>query len=107
MRLNDAPTLKIINNEPIIEWGGEVYKVPRLKHGALFLMVNQLSTQLRFCEYRIHLDYTKGRVIGDEAVEGLYEHARQLGGIADEFSLESGWDPVVVNRGEEGFPSST
>ncbi|KUO90819.1 MAG: hypothetical protein AT713_03680 [Caldivirga sp. JCHS_4] len=102
MRLSDVPVLRIDNNEAYLEWGGEVHRVPKLKHGVLFLMVNQLSTQLRFCEYRVHLDYTKGRVIGNEAVEGLYEHARQLGGMADEFSLESGWDPVVVNRGEEG-----
>lgn len=98
----DAPTMLMINGEPVIKWGSEYYRVPKLKHGALFLMVNHISMQLRFCEYRIHLDYTKGRVIGSEAVEGLYEHARQLGGAADEFALEPGWDPVVVNRGEEG-----
>ncbi|WP_291767726.1 PD-(D/E)XK nuclease family protein [Caldivirga sp. UBA161] len=99
---NQAPELTIIEGKPILKWGEASYLIPRLKHGALFLMVNQLAVQLRFCEYRIHLDFTKGRVIGNEAVDGLYEHARQFGSIADEFSLEPGWDPVVVNRGEEG-----
>lgn len=103
INVKDIPQLMIIDGIPILKWGDSEIKIPKLKHGALFLMVNQIATQLRFCEYRIHLDFTKGRVIGNEAVHGLYEHARQFGGIDDEFSLEPGWDPVVVNRGDEGI----
>ncbi|MGC9136701.1 PD-(D/E)XK nuclease family protein [Caldivirga sp.] len=100
--ISQVPELTLIEGKPILKWGGASYLIPRLKHGVLFLMVNQLAVQLKFCEYRIHLDFTKGRVIGNEAIDGLYEHARQFGDIAGEFSLEPGWDPVVVNRGEEG-----
>ncbi|WP_291999690.1 PD-(D/E)XK nuclease family protein [Caldivirga sp.] len=100
--ISQVPELNLIEGKPILKWGEASYLIPRLKHGVLFLMVNQLAVQLKFCEYRIHLDFTKGRVIGNEAIDGLYEHARQFGDIAGEFSLEPGWDPVVVNRGEEG-----
>ena len=96
------PQLLLKDNTPVLLWNGVEVKVPRLKHGVLFLMVNQIASQLTFCEYKIHLDYSRGRLVGVESVEGAEEHSRQLGGLDVDFGIEVGWDPVVVNRGDEG-----
>ncbi|WP_069806439.1 PD-(D/E)XK nuclease family protein [Vulcanisaeta thermophila] len=101
-RLDKAPRLTLINGEPHLVWGDEVIKVPRLKHGALFLMSGYIGSQLFGCEYKLHLDYSRGRIITRPVIHGMLEHSRQLGVDEEGIGMEPGWNSVLINRGEEG-----
>ncbi len=97
------PALENDESGVVLKWGSNYVRVPRLKHDVVFLMCSTIATQIYGCEYKLHLDYAKGRLISEEAVMGIVEHERQLGVRGDSFDLEPGWNPVLVNRGEEGI----
>lgn len=101
-RLDVAPRLEFINGAAVLYWGDERVVIPRLKHGVLFLMSGYIGSQVHGCEYRLHLDYLRGRVINNGVIGGLQEHSRQLGVSEEGLGLEPGWNSVIVNRGEEG-----
>ncbi len=86
----------------MLQWGNEEFEIPKLKHGVLFLMSGYVGSQIHGCEYRLHLDYMRGRIVNDSIIDGLQEHSRQLGVNEEGLGLELGWNPVIVNRGEEG-----
>jgi len=102
MRLDKAPRIELVNGSAILRWGDEAMVIPRLRHGVLFLMSGYIGSQLWGCEYKINLDYLRGRVVNEKVISGLLEHSRQLGVREDGFGLEVGWNSVVINRGEEG-----
>lgn len=101
--LSKAPRLTLINEEPHLVWGNEVIKIPRLKHNVLFLMSGYIGSQIHGCEYKLHLDYSRGRLITKPIIQGMIEHSRQLGVNEEEFGMELGWNSVLINRGEEGI----
>ena len=101
-RLDTAPRMELTRESAVLYWGDERVVIPRLKHGVLFLMSGYIGSQIHGCEYRLHLDYLKGRVVNEGVLNGLEEHSRQLGINEDGLGLELGWNPVIVNRGEEG-----
>ena len=102
-RLDTAPHMELISESAVLHWGDEEFTIPRLKHGVLFLMSGYVGSQIHGCEYRIHLDYLRGRIVNEGVINGLQEHSRQLGVNEDGLGLEFGWNPVIVNRGEEGI----
>ncbi|WP_243679068.1 hypothetical protein [Vulcanisaeta distributa] len=103
-RLDIAPRMELLGESAVLYWGDEKVVIPpRLKHGVLFLMSGYIGSQIHGCEYRIHLDYLRGgRVVNEGVIDGLQEHSRQLGVDEDGLGLELGWNPVIVNRGDEG-----
>jgi len=101
--LGDVPVLEAAEDGYVIKWGSDTYRIPRLKHGVLFLMSGHIASQLYYCEYRIHLDYTRGRIIGLGALEGFEEHSRQLGIPEEDYFVELGWNPMMLNKDAEGI----
>nr|KJR71866.1 MAG: hypothetical protein TU36_05505 [Vulcanisaeta sp. AZ3] len=95
--------MELMNGDFVLRWGDAVIRIPRLKHGALFLMSGYIGSQIHGCEYRLHLDYMKGRIINKNIIHGLEEHAKQLGVNEEGIGLELGWNSILVNRGEEGI----
>jgi len=83
-RLDAAPHIELMGESAVLHWGSEVIRIPRLKHGALFLMSGYIGSQLWGCEYKLSLDYLRGRIINESTVYGLLEHSRQLG-VDEEF----------------------
>ncbi|MGC8607701.1 MAG: hypothetical protein ACP5GZ_06040 [Vulcanisaeta sp.] len=101
-RLDTVPCMELVGEYAVLHWGNEEFTIPRLKHGVLFLMSGYVGSQIHGCEYRIHLDYLRGRIVNEGVINGLQEHSRQLGVNEDGLGLELGWNPIIVNRGEEG-----
>lgn len=101
-RLDVAPRMELLGESAVLYWGDERIAIPKLKHGVLFLMSGYIGSQIHGCEYRIHLDYLRGRIVNEGVIGGLQEHAKQLGVDEDGLGLELGWNPVIVNRGDEG-----
>jgi hypothetical protein len=101
-RLDAAPHIELMGESAVLHWGSEVIRIPRLKHGALFLMSGYIGSQLWGCEYKLSLDYLRGRIVNESIVYGLLEHSRQLGVDEEILGLDVGWTPVIINRGEEG-----
>lgn len=102
-RLDVAPRMELLGESAVLYWGGdERIAIPKLKHGVLFLMSGYIGSQINGCEYKIHLDYLRGRIVNEGVIGGLQEHAKQLGVDEDGLGLELGWNPVIVNRGDEG-----
>ncbi len=95
--------MELLGESAVLYWGNERIIIPRLKHGVLFLMSGYVGSQVHGCEYRMHLDYLKGRIVNKNVINGLQEHSRQLGVNEEGLGLEPGWNPVIVNRGEEGI----
>ncbi|WP_054853768.1 hypothetical protein [Vulcanisaeta distributa] len=62
-------------NQPCSIGGDERIIIPRLKHGVLFLMSGYVGSQVHGCEYRMHLDYLKGRIVNKNVINGLQEHS--------------------------------
>ncbi|GEM_PF-622635 len=87
-------------------YGSQRFKIPRLKHQAVFITVSNIATQYAYCEYKLHLDYMKGREITRNIVAGFYEHSRQLGGGGSfDFDIEpipGHTCPVLINVGQDG-----
>lgn len=96
----DAPILR----RDAIFWSGEWRSLPKMKHGAVFLMVSNIAVQAKVCEYRVHLSNMMPREVGEASLGGIEEHGRQLGVRAEAgYDLDVGKSvPTLVNRGEEG-----
>lgn len=80
-RLDVAPRIELRGGDSaVLQWGGnEEFEIPKLKHGVLFLMSGYVGSQIHGCEYKLHLDYMRGRIVNDGIIDGLQEHSRQLG----------------------------
>jgi len=102
VRLDVAPRMELMGDSAVLHWGDETFKIPRLKHGILFVMSGYIGSQLYGCEYKVHLDYMRGRIVNRSILDGLIEHSRQLGVDEEGLGIELGWNPVLINRGEEG-----
>ena len=105
--IHDIPRLRIVDNDVFeLTWSNQAWRIPKLKHQVCYLMPSYLATQIYYCEYRVHLDYLRGREINEKAIEGILEHSRQLYGVKHKIDydiyLEEGKQPVLINRGLEG-----
>ncbi len=103
----DAPPRLIRTERGLaLKYGDQDIEVPRLKHGAVFVLVSNIATQYSYCEYKLHLDYVKGREILSYIREGLYEHRRQLGNFESfDFDIDpipGQKAPVLINVGLDG-----
>jgi len=84
--------------------GAEI-QIPKMKHNIVFVLVSSISRQYAGCEYRIHLDYSSGREVRREMVEGILEHARHLDERSFDMDIEvkPGYRcPVLINVGLDG-----
>ncbi len=85
---------------------GAVVNVPKMKHNVVFLLVSSISRQYAGCEYRIHLDYSSGREIRREMVEGIIEHARHLSERSTDLDIDvkpGHKCPILINVGLDGI----
>ena len=103
----EIPKIYIKNGKYYIKWGSLVIEIPKLKHNVIYLMPSVLATQYCFCEYKIHLDYLKGRLLKRNVIEGVYEHERQIGKSNFELpdiELKPGNENIVlINVGIDGL----
>ncbi len=103
------PRLEIHNNSILLKLNtDEVISIPRLKHAAVFVMASYIARQYADCEYKIHLDYVKGRKIRSEMIEGLIEHSKQLKSresseYVDIDPIPGHEIPVLINVGIDGI----
>jgi len=84
---------------------GARIQVPKMKHDVVFVLVSSISRQYAGCEYRIHLDYRRGREIRREMIDGVIEHARHLNEKIVDLDLEvkpGQKCPVLINVGLDG-----
>lgn len=84
---------------------GERVQVPKMKHNVVFLLVSSISRQYAGCEYRIHLDYSSGREIRREMIEGVLEHARHLHEKPTDVDIDvkpGHRCPILINVGIDG-----
>ncbi len=99
---------RLVRTEDGLElvYGSQRYRVPKLKHQAVFVTVSNIATQYAYCEYKLHLDYMKGRELTRNIIAGFYEHSRQLGGGGSfDFDIEpipGHTCPVLINVGQDG-----
>ncbi len=105
--LSSTPPRIRLENKPVFVADNLTVEIPRLKHGAVFLTVSNIVTQCAFCEYKLHLDYSRGREIKSFLRDGLEEHKRQLGQTTTnlDFDIEplpGERCPVIINVGEDG-----
>ncbi len=101
------PRIELAEGKPVLVANGLRLEIPKLKHGVIFITVSNIVTQCAFCEYKLHLDYCRGRQISRYLREGIEEHQRQLGVRTAnlDFDIEplpGQRCPVLINVGEDG-----
>jgi len=108
LEMSNYPHIEIVDDRPILKFGNSTYIIPKLKHGVIFLMISTIARQYADCEYRIHLDYSKGRTIRREMIDGIVEHRRQLkvGYSFDDVDIDpkpGDKIPILINVGFDGI----